>query len=174
MWRNDRCHLQCQQSRLKLYGIDCEVNLMLRITKETDYGITLVAFVAGHSAGEILTARQASEWSGLPLPTVSKIMRSLAREKILISHRGVSGGYSLARPAAETSVAEIIRALQGPISFVQCGAEPGVCEQEKGCPTRANWTRISKTVEKALDSVSITDMVGRPSSTSLLSIGEEK
>jgi len=134
---------------------------MLRITKETDYGILLMACIAERPAGEIQTAREVSERSGLPFPTVSKILRSLAGKSILTSHRGAAGGYSLDKPAAETSIAEIIRAIQGPISMVQCGAEPGVCGQEKDCPTRANWTRVSNEVERALDSVRITDMVAK-------------
>jgi FeS assembly SUF system regulator len=132
---------------------------MLRITKETDYGILLMAYIAAGPGGEIHTARQVAKRSGLPFPTVSKILRSLASKRILVSHRGAAGGYSLEKPAAETSIAEIIRALQGPISMVQCGAEPGVCEKEGGCPTRASWNRVSKEVERALESVPITEMV---------------
>jgi FeS assembly SUF system regulator len=132
---------------------------MLRITKETDYGILLMAYIAERPVGEIHTAREVADRSGLPFPTVSKILRSLAGRNILASHRGASGGYSLKKAAKDMSIAEVIRALQGPISMVQCGAEPGQCEQEGSCPTRANWTRVSKEVERALDSVPITDMV---------------
>jgi FeS assembly SUF system regulator len=131
---------------------------MLRITKETDYGILLMAYIAAGRGGEIHTARQVADRSGLPFPTVSKILRSLAAKRILVSHRGATGGYSLEKPAAETSIAEIVRALQGPISMVQCGAEPGVCEQESDCPTRVSWSRVSKEIERALESVPITEM----------------
>lgn len=145
---------------------------MLRITKEADYAIMLLAYIAEHPRGEIHTARKAAEWSGLPLPMVSKILRSLARQGILDSHRGVSGGYSLDREPHETSVAEVIRALEGPISMVQCGSEPGACDQESVCPTRVNWARISQEVERALERVPITEMVVRRASTPVLSIGE--
>ena len=83
---------------------------MLRITKEADYAIMLLVEMAGRPAGEICTARQAAEWSGLPQPMVSKILRTLARERILASHRGVSGGYNLLRSPDEISVAEVVRA----------------------------------------------------------------
>lgn len=146
---------------------------MLRITKEADYGIMLLVYMAGRPRGEIHTAREAAEWSGLPLPMVSKILRSLARGKILSSHRGVSGGYSLNREPAETSVAEVIRALEGPIAMVQCGADPGACDQEPVCPTRINWARISVEVEKALERVPISEMVSRPRPDGLLAITEE-
>lgn len=132
---------------------------MIRITKEADYGIMLLASLAARPAGEVHTARQVAAWSSLPLPMVSKILRGLARGGILESHRGVSGGYSLDRSPEETSVAEVIRALEGPISMVQCGVEPGACEHERGCPTRVNWARINEAVEQALERVPVSEMV---------------
>ena len=147
---------------------------MLRITKEADYAIMLLVHMAGRQKGEIHTAREAAEWTGLPQPMVSKILRGLAREKILSSHRGVSGGYSLRRPPSETSVAEVIRALEGPISMVQCGSEPGACGQESVCPTRVNWARISLEVEKALEGVPISEMVGGLEGPRLLSVTKQR
>jgi len=144
---------------------------MLRITKEADYGIMLLVCMAARPQGEIHTARQAAEWTGLPLPMVSKILRTLARERILTSHRGVSGGYSLNRSPETTSVAEVIRALEGPISMVQCGSDPGACDQEAVCPTRINWNRISQEVERALERVPIAEMVSGAPQSGLLSVG---
>jgi FeS assembly SUF system regulator len=136
---------------------------MLRITKQTDYGIMLLTRMASLPEGSVLSARDASEWSGLSLPMVSKILKSLAKGKIAVSQRGVDGGYSLARPAEETSVASVIRALEGPISMVECGANPGQCDHETRCPVRVNWGRINRVVERALDQVPISEMVsGEP------------
>ncbi|MDH3628591.1 MAG: SUF system Fe-S cluster assembly regulator [Acidobacteriota bacterium] len=132
---------------------------MIRITKESDYAVMVLGHLAGHPPGVVYTAREIASWCGLTVPMVSKILRSLAKEKILTSHRGVSGGYALERSASETSVAEVVRAIEGPISMVQCGAEPGVCDQEARCPTRPNWGRISAEIERALEGVPISEMV---------------
>lgn len=132
---------------------------MLRITKEADYGIMLLAYMAERPLGVVHSAKEAAHWSGLPLPMVSKILRGLARENLLSSHRGASGGYSLERLPAETSVADVIRALEGPISLVQCGSDPGACDQEDSCPTRVNWDRISRAVEHALTGIKISEML---------------
>lgn len=145
---------------------------MLRITKEADYGIVLLAIMAEDEPGEIHTAREVAERSGLPLPMVSKIMRSLARGDVLTSHRGVTGGYSLDRSPGDTTVAEVIRAIDGPISMVQCGVEPGACEQEPVCPTRINWTRISREVERALESIPISEMLTDKDRKELLRIDD--
>ena len=72
---------------------------MLRITKQTDYAIMLTAHLAELPSGEVLSARQAADWSGLPLPMVSKILKALAKEQIVESHRGAGGGYRLTPPA---------------------------------------------------------------------------
>jgi len=132
---------------------------MIRITKEADYAIMLLTHMAERALGEVHAAREISSWSGIPLPMVSKILRSLARGQLVRSHRGVSGGYSLRRSADEISVAEVIRAVEGPISMVQCGVEPGACEHEPLCPTRLNWARISRQVETALEQVPISEML---------------
>ena len=133
---------------------------MIRLTKEADYGIMLMALLSERPVGEIHTARRAAESSRLPLPMVSKILRTLARGGLLTSHRGVTGGYSLNRPVTETSVADVVRALEGPISMVQCGSTPGACEHESVCPTRLNWSRINEVVESALARVTIAEMTG--------------
>lgn len=146
---------------------------MLRITKEADYGIVLLAVLAEDEPGEIHTAREVAERSGLPLPMVSKIMRSLARGSVLTSHRGVTGGYSLDRSADDMTVAEVIRAIDGPISMVQCGVEPGACEQEPVCPTRINWARISREVERALESIPVSEMLTAKDRRELLRIGDD-
>ena len=83
---------------------------------------------------------------------------------------GVSGGYSLNRGPETTSVAEVIRALEGPISMVQCGSDPGACEQEAVCPTRINWNRISQEVEHALERVPISEMVSGAPQSDLLPV----
>jgi FeS assembly SUF system regulator len=144
---------------------------MIRITKEADYGIVLLAHMAERPPGEIHKAREISERCELPLPMVSKILRCLAREGILGSHRGVAGGYSLEQSPEQTSVAQVIRAIEGPISMVQCGSDPGACDHEPGCPTRTSWERISREVEQALERVPISEML-RPSGGGLLSVGE--
>jgi FeS assembly SUF system regulator len=145
---------------------------VLRITKEADYGIMLLVSMAEKPHGTVQTAREVAERCALPLPMVSKIMRSLARADVLTSHRGVTGGYSLGRPVEELTVAEVIRAIEGPISMVQCGVEPGACDQEPVCPTRVNWARISREVERALEQIRVSAML-HPRSTGRLAAFQE-
>src|SRR5207244_2302662 len=78
----------------------------------------------------------------LPVPTVSKILKTLARAGLLVAHRGVKGGFSLARRPEEISMAQIISAMEGPIAITECSDNvPGICELEPWCPVGANWQR---------------------------------
>jgi FeS assembly SUF system regulator len=122
---------------------------MIRMSKLTDYAILILAHLA--RADGTLTAQELSERSRVPLPTVSKLAKELSKAGLVISHRGRNGGYGLARPADEISVAEIVEALEGPIALTEC-AKPGKidCGIEDTCLARASWDPVSRAIEGAL------------------------
>jgi FeS assembly SUF system regulator len=135
---------------------------MIRITRQTDYGIILLAYLASGPRDQILAARDVARECHLPVPMVSKILKTLSREGILRSHRGVKGGYSFDRLPETISVGDIIGALEGPIGITECSSSPGTCEQEPLCPVRINWQRISVAVRDALERVPLSEMLGAP------------
>jgi FeS assembly SUF system regulator len=142
---------------------------MIRITKQTDYGIVLLTHLAA-SAGRHFNAPELAAETHLPLPMVSKILKVLAREGLLLSHRGVKGGYSLARPPQEISMAEIIGALEGPIALTECIDDHSGCSHESLCRVRGNWQRINTAVRDALTGISLAEMV-RPLPQGLVTLG---
>jgi FeS assembly SUF system regulator len=142
---------------------------MLRIRKLTDYGIVLLAHLAGEAPGATRNAREIAEATELPLPVVSKMLKLLAGAELLQSQRGAKGGYSLARRPEELSVAEIIAALEGPIALMDCTAGPGHCEQEPCCPVRAPWQHINQAVHQTLERVTLQELV-RPAMGELLTL----
>ncbi len=133
---------------------------MLRITRQTDYGILMLSYMAANATVDPFAARDLAAWSGLSLPMVSKILKPLAKAGIVESHRGAKGGYTLARPAERITVGEIVEALEGRIGMTACVSHPGTCEQEGACPTQVNWERISDAVRGALEHIALSDMVG--------------
>jgi DNA-binding IscR family transcriptional regulator len=76
-----------------------------------------------------------------------------------VSHRGTKGGYSLSRPPGKITVAEIIRALEGPIAMTDCNENR--CDLEKGCPTRPHWQVVNRTIVEALGQLTL-EAMGRP------------
>jgi FeS assembly SUF system regulator len=134
------------------------VNGVIRLSRLADYGIVVMTHLARHPDRQ-QTAPEIAAQSHLPLPTASKILKSLVRAGLLISHRGVKGGYGLARPGAAISVADVIVALEGPIALTACVEHgPGDCEIEALCPARANWQRINDAIRHALEGVSMEEM----------------
>jgi FeS assembly SUF system regulator len=143
---------------------------MIRMSKLTDYGIVLLVQLAvldrasgdRTDAGATHNARALAEETHLPLPVVSKLLKTLAREGVLASHRGAKGGYSLARRPETLSVAEIIRMLEGPIALTECGVHPGQCAQETSCSVRAPWQRINEVIAGALQDVTLAELLPGP------------
>ncbi|HVS01440.1 MAG TPA: SUF system Fe-S cluster assembly regulator [Thermoanaerobaculia bacterium] len=143
---------------------------MLRITKQTDYGIVLLSLMCHHPE-RLFNAPELAAEAGLPLPTVSKILKLLARDGLLASHRGVKGGYSLSRQPEAISVAEVIQSLEGPIAMTECIDDgPGECVQEGSCPLQANWQVINMAVRQALEGITLLQM-GGPLPTRLVQLG---
>jgi len=134
---------------------------MIRLGKLTDYGLVLMTCMARHADRTLHTARDLAAENQLPLPTVSKLLKQLLQAKLLVSHRGIKGGYSLARVATQISVADVIGALEGPIALTECSTDiTGLCDFEPRCPIRNNQQIISKVVSRALDKLSLSDLVG--------------
>jgi FeS assembly SUF system regulator len=130
---------------------------MIRITKQTDYGIVLLTYLAAQPERHVNAPELAAE-TQLPVPMVSKILKLLVREGLLISHRGVKGGYSLGRLPEEITMAEIITALEGPIAITECIEVSSDCSHERLCPVRSNWQRINDAVRGALEQVTLAEM----------------
>lgn len=126
---------------------------MLRISKLADYGTVVMVHLAKH-AENLSNARDIAEQTHLAIPTVSKLLKRLTTAGLLVSVRGVAGGYRLKRPASAISVAEIIFAFEESRGLVACYSSDN-CSLQPDCHIQGNWRLISKAVEMALESVSL-------------------
>jgi len=131
---------------------------MLRVTKLADYGIVMMTYVASRG-GATHNARDIASEVRLPLPMVSKVLKQLVRGGLLVSQRGTKGGYGLARRPEQITVAQIIRALEGPIAVTQCTDKVrGDCDIETKCPVRTNWFMINQAIHGALEKITLAEM----------------
>jgi FeS assembly SUF system regulator len=112
-------------------------------------------------SARVLNAPEIALYTGIPVPTVSKLLRTLAHGELVYSQRGAQGGYRLARPAAEISVADIVSVLEGPVAVTPC-VEPSLdaCGVEDMCPMRGGWDKINTAIRIALETVTLADMSG--------------
>ena len=146
---------------------------MLRISKLTDYATVVMSFMARRPL-ESYSAAKISERLEIGQATVSKILKLLAHGNLLIAQRGVNGGYTLSRAPEQISVAEIIDAIEGnPLGLTECASLPGICSQEAGCAIRGNWQKISLAVRRALEGVTLADLV-LPQPVPLLRMDRDK
>ncbi len=133
---------------------------MIRLSRLADYGVVLMTHIA-MSHEPLHTTHAAAEATRVPEPTAGKILKALSRHGLLDSQRGANGGYSLARTPRDIRVTEIITAVDGPIALTSCLDSAGdTCTLETFCPTRTNWQKINDAVSRALDEISLADMMG--------------
>lgn len=131
---------------------------MLRISRLTDYGTVVLAHLAREDA-DLVSAAEVASATGIALPTVSKLLKSLAKASLVNSTRGAQGGYRLARDAHEISAADVIDALEGPVSITDCSASDRHCDFEDSCNVGGAWQRINVAIRRALDDISLADLL---------------
>lgn len=133
---------------------------MIKLSRLADYAVVLLTQMGSDAKG-VHTAIDLAATTGLPVPTVSKVLATLARDGVISSVRGAKGGYRLAALPERITVAQIISAIDGPIALTQCVDRTGdICTVETLCPSRAGWHKINEAVQRALSEVSLAELMG--------------
>ncbi len=130
---------------------------MLRLSKLTDYAVVVLVRL---SRGDgVQGSPGISATTGIPEPTVAKVLKALAGTGLVASQRGAHGGYRLMRPLAAIPIADVIAAIDGPIALTACveGAIGG-CESEHVCPMRGRWDPVNEAIQQALTNITLADM----------------
>ena len=145
---------------------------MIRITRMTDYAIVILTQFVLHPDPKVHNAKDIAAFAHVPQPTVAKILKSLSKSGLLDSHRGVKGGYRLARAAEEISVAEIVDSMEGEIAITECSVHAdNSCELESWCPITSNWKHINELVRTALQDVTLADLAQTQRRSPLVQLG---
>jgi FeS assembly SUF system regulator len=129
----------------------------MRLTHLADYAVVMMTAAARREAGARLSASELSTDTGVPLPTAQKLMGKLAQAGLLTSVRGAGGGFALARPGHEISLADIIEAVEGPIAMTQCSGHEDAsdCALDAHCRVKPHMNIVSNAVRGALGAVSL-------------------
>jgi FeS assembly SUF system regulator len=132
---------------------------MIKIAKLTDYAVVLLARLSRLPQGTSLSAGSLAAQTGIPEPTVAKVLKKLARSKLVISLRGVAGGYQILRSSADMTICEVVEAMDGPIAVASCvDAASLACGSAGQCPSRGRWTPVNQAIRSALMAVTVADM----------------
>ena len=130
---------------------------MLRISRLTDYGTLVLAHLSA-TESDLTSAAEVASATGIALPTVSKLLKLLAKDGLVSSTRGVQGGYQLSRSASDISAADIIDALEGPVQITECSADDHHCDFESVCNVGGAWQRINVAIRQALQDINLNDL----------------
>lgn len=130
---------------------------MLRISRLTDYGTLLLAHLSCNEASPS-SAADVAQATGIAAPTVSKLLKLLAKAGLVTSTRGAQGGYQLSRDAREISAADIIDALEGPVHITECSADDSHCDLESVCNVGGAWQRINVAIRRALGDINLSEL----------------
>src|SRR6266481_5337229 len=139
---------------------------MLRMSRLTDYATVLLAALASEP-DRVQTAAALAGETHIAAPTVCKLLKQLQRAGLVISTRGLHGGYQLARPAAQISAAAIIDALEGPVALTDCSAGHGNCEIEDTCRVGRVWQRLNLAFRRSTRQVSSISQLPCPAEQSV-------
>ena len=143
---------------------------MLRLTKKADYGLMALKYLAEQAqahadsiapattAAAAQSAKDIAEAYHIPPQLLAKILQTLARAGILVSHAGTNGGYALARPASTISAFETIRAIDGPLFITSCITIHGTCDLAGHCTIKEPLRKVNDSITSLLSGISIADL----------------
>jgi FeS assembly SUF system regulator len=130
---------------------------MLRLSKLTDYAVVVLVRLAGTEG--VQTSPGIAATTGIPEPTVAKVLKTLAAGGLVASQRGARGGYRLLRPLSAIPIADVIAAIDGPIALAACvDGSATECESQGLCPVRGRWDPVNDAIHQALSAITLADM----------------
>ncbi len=142
---------------------------MLRLTKKADYGLMALKYLAEQAAlpqagdgartNAAQSAKDIADAYHIPPQLLAKILQTLARAGLLVSHAGTNGGYALARAASEISAFEVIRAIDGPLFITSCITIHGTCDLAGHCTIKEPLRKVNDSIKDLLSAIRIADLI---------------
>ncbi len=131
---------------------------MLRLSKKADYALMAMKHLATRADASSASAREIAEAYDIPIELMAKVLQRLVRRGLLVSHQGTRGGYRLSRSTSVISVADIIQAIDGPLTVTACSTEEENCDQFSKCSIRDPLWRIKDRIISALSTCSLQEI----------------
>ena len=136
---------------------------MLRLSKKADYALIAMKHLALRGDHGSSSAREIAEQYDIPIELMAKVLQRLVRRGLLASHQGTRGGYELARRPVQISVADVIQAIDGPVTVTACSTDEGQCDQFAKCNVRDPLWRVRERILSALGECTIAELAAEPS-----------
>ena len=135
---------------------------MLRLSKKADYALIAMKHLAVRGTRSSSSAREIAELYDIPIELMAKVLQRLVRGGLLASQQGTRGGYQLGRVPTQISVADVIQAIDGPVTVTACSTEEGQCDQYAKCNVRDPLWRVRERILTALGECTIAELAADP------------
>src|SRR6202012_5588475 len=132
---------------------------MLRLTKKADYGLMALKYLGEQVDGTAHSAKDIAEAYHIPPQLLAKILQTLTKGGLLVSHAGTNGGYALARSAHDISAFEVIRAIDGPLFITSCITIHGTCDLHGTCTIKEPLRKVNDSIKDLLSGIHVSDLV---------------
>lgn len=129
------------------------------IRRNTDYALRAMVYLARHYGNGAVSTRTIATKENISYQLACKLMQKLNKARLVESYMGPKGGFRLGREPAKISMAEVITAIQGPISLNRCLVSSKACERQKTCSLRAKLVGLQEHIAKYVSGISMEEML---------------
>ncbi len=130
----------------------------MRISSRAEYGLRAMVYLAGREGDGPTPLPAIAAAEDIPGPFLERILARLREAGLVKTTRGASGGYQLARPAAAVAAGDVLTALEGRLSLVDCLPDDAACTRSDSCAARLVWRRLDRAITDALAGVTLEDL----------------
>jgi Rrf2 family protein len=130
---------------------------VIQINRSTDYALRALTYLAGQHDGPCMVSEIAQD-QGVPPKFLARILQILQKSGLVHSHRGIKGGFSLAKPGDQITVLQVLEAVEGPLSVSLCLTEPEICAQAERCPSLQIWARAQAAFLRVLAGTTVAEL----------------
>jgi Rrf2 family protein len=130
----------------------------MQLTRAADYAVRVMVHLAGKPVGSRATRNELATSGDAPEHFLSKILQSLSRSGLITSHRGMAGGYALAKAPDDITLLDVVEAMEGPLLLNVCLAEGPSCERKDWCSVHVVWAEAQEALEKVLRAATIASL----------------
>ena len=133
---------------------------MLKLSRKVEYGLIAVKHIAAQNTGDILTAKEISEKYDISYELLSKVLQRLAKEKVIASHQGVKGGYTLAMNPDDLKISNLIEAIEGPQHITGCMAgKYELCNQYETCIIKDPLAKLQSNINGVFNKITLSEII---------------
>jgi Rrf2 family protein len=134
----------------------------MQLTRAADYAVRVMIHLAGLPPGTRASRGELAREAECPEQFLSKVLQSLTRAGLVISHRGNTGGFELREAHRDTSLLTVVQAIEGPVRLNLCLTSDHACERQERCPSHVVWAQAQEAMLDVLESASIDSLAGKP------------